>query len=172
VLGKTDRFGAGRTLLTQEPAGETLRIRCIVSPVDFSDPSREALRFAGRLAEQFNSTIHLVYVMESLRKLRHAHAVPTTIDTSQVREALKQKLAELANDQIAELVPVYHDVRTGKAVEEIMGLAVDAGADMIVIATHGRTGLKHVVLGSVAERIVREAPCPVLVVRQPQHRRT
>jgi nucleotide-binding universal stress UspA family protein len=166
VLGKTDRFGASRSLSGSECSGDALRVRCIVAPVDFSDPSREALSFAGRIAQQFGASVHLLYVIESLRKLRHAHALPGTFDTSTVREALKAKLAELANDQIEELVPVHHDVRTGKPVDEIMSLAADAAADLIVIATHGRTGLKHVVLGSVAERVVREAPCPVLVVRQ------
>lgn len=168
VLGKTDRFSA---LSSGETEADVLRICRVLVPVDFSDPSRAALRYAARLAARFKASVYLLYVAESLQKLRHAHAMTANVDTSRLHDALKEKLAEFAIDPVAELAPIHYEVRNGKPVEEILSSANDIGADLIVIATHGRTGFKHVMLGSVAERVVREAPCPVLVVRQEKWRR-
>jgi nucleotide-binding universal stress UspA family protein len=72
----------------------------------------------------------------------------------------------LAQDEVEELIPVQAEVRTGKPYNEIVLAAKKLGADLIVIATHGYSGLKRALLGSTAERVVRYAPCPVLVVRE------
>ncbi|HMJ66829.1 MAG TPA: universal stress protein, partial [Candidatus Binatia bacterium] len=72
----------------------------------------------------------------------------------------------LAHDEVEEQTPVQAEVRIGKPHHEIVSLAKVLGADLIVIATHGYSGLKHAVLGSTAERVVRHATCPVLVVRE------
>jgi glycine betaine transporter len=88
-------------------------------------------------------------------------------DQAIAKEA-KLKLQATAQQEIEELVPVYPEVRIGKAYNEIVAAAKVSCADLIVIATHGYTGLKHALLGSTAERVVRHAHCPVLVVREPK----
>jgi nucleotide-binding universal stress UspA family protein len=81
----------------------------------------------------------------------------------------KRRLLSLANEEIEELVPVKADVRSGKTSREIADYAREISADLIVIATHGRTGLDRMLLGSTTELLVRYAPCPVLVVREREH---
>jgi nucleotide-binding universal stress UspA family protein len=81
----------------------------------------------------------------------------------------EKRLETLVAEEIREKVPAETVVRTGSATSEIIDVASQLPADMIVISTHGYSGLKHVVLGSVAAHVVRHAPCPVLVVREKEH---
>lgn len=141
------------------------RVRRILVPVDFSPATNPALRYAARLAEVFGATVYPVYVIDSLSSLKAAQWVGERTDTEAAKLAMREKLAELANDQIEELVPVYPDVADGDPAEQIVAFAKRHAADLLIISTHGRTGLKHALIGSVAEEVVRRAPCPVLVVR-------
>lgn len=137
----------------------------LLVPSDFSDSSRRALRYAERLAEAFGATLRLAYVIESISRLRKS-VVSLPESTDDARAALRSKLASLANEELDELVPVQCDVLAGRPAREIVEAARSGSADIIVMSTHGRTGLKHVLLGSVAEEVVRQAGCPVLVVRE------
>ena len=83
-----------------------------------------------------------------------------------MRESADRELSKLVVDEVRGVVAADTLVRTGAPTEEIVNAAKKLPADIIVISTHGRGGLKHVLLGSVAERVVRHAPCPVLVVRE------
>ena len=87
----------------------------------------------------------------------------------EVREACAGRLAALARSEIGDQAPTATEVRFGQPVGEITEAALELEIDLIIIATHGRTGLKHMLLGSVAENVVRHAPCPVLVVREREH---
>jgi nucleotide-binding universal stress UspA family protein len=78
-------------------------------------------------------------------------------------------LTALAAREVAGAAPVEAQVRQGQPVQEIVRHAQEAGVDLIILSTHGRTGLRHVLMGSVAENVVRYAPCPVLVVREFEH---
>ena len=158
-----DETDSPSSVLDQESL--PLRIASILVPTDFSDESKNAVRYATRFAEQFGASIHLVYVIESMENARNTGLLSDQIDVAGATKVLQSKLAELANDEIEELVPVYPHVAVGRAFEEIVSLARTSSADLIIIATHGRTGMKHVLMGSVAERVVRHAACPVLVVR-------
>jgi nucleotide-binding universal stress UspA family protein len=140
---------------------DSLDLKRIVVPVDFSGPSLNALRYAARLAAQSGASIFPLYVAEHVIYLDK----PATFPRLNVLEEMKQKLADLVRYEIHELLPVFPQVLTGKPSEAICRAARDHAADLIVIGTHGRTGLQHVMLGSTAERVVRLAPCPVLVVR-------
>ena len=148
-----------------EPA-LTARLKTIVVPIDFSPPSKNALRYAVRLAEQFGSVLRLVHVVEPAPFLGDLSDVGLIRSDGEIARVAKVQLQALAQDEIEELVPVYPEVRIGKPYNEIVAAAKVSSADLIVIATHGYTGLKHVLLGSTAERVVRHAPCPVLVVRE------
>ena len=148
---------------------KSLRIARILVPTDFSDESKSAIRYATRLAEQFGASIHLAYVIDSLGDLKDGEVVPWNATTADAILVMQRKLAALANEEIEELVPVYPHVVAGRAYEEIVSLARAFFCDLIVISTHGRPGVSHALMGSVAERVVRHAHCPVLVVRTHEH---
>lgn len=142
------------------------QIRRILCPVDFSEPSEQALRYAIDLAQRFGASV----------KLLHVYQIPTYALPDGALLARPDFLAELTTElqkQMDALIRRYNDhgvslegeVREGIPFQEIDRVAEDEHADMIVMATHGRTGLKHVLLGSVAERVVRTAKVPVLTVR-------
>jgi nucleotide-binding universal stress UspA family protein len=147
-----------------------LSLKTIIVPVDFSQPSNNALRYAIRLAEQFGSILRLVHVVEPAPFLNDMSNVALIRSDAEIAKAAKVRLQALTQDEIEELIPVYAEVRIGKPYQEIIAAAKTTGADLIVIATHGYTGLKHAFLGSTAERVVRHAQCPVLVVREEKQR--
>ena len=148
-----------RSLTTPKP----ISLKRILVPIDFSSPSLEALRYAKRLAGQSGASIDLLFVAEHVIYMGDSVAFPNP----PMLEEMKGKLTGLARDEVDELVPIYPHVLTGKPFAEIVKLAHDRASDLIVIGTHGRTGLRHVLIGSTAEQVVRRAPCPVLVVRRP-----
>lgn len=142
----------------------SMQLRRILVPIDFSLTSRRALDFAVPLADQFKARITLLHVIEPVMYPQEIGPVAVS-EVHLVQGALKE-LTNLAR----ELVPAarLHRVltRTGLPYREIADAAKDLDIDLIVATTHGHTGLKRVLLGSTAERIVRHAPCPVLTVRQ------
>jgi nucleotide-binding universal stress UspA family protein len=142
------------------------QFRRLLVPVDFSEESKRALQYATRFAEQFGSVVDLIYVIESTGRLKGSQFIRPGLNVGAAATELRGKLAQLAREEVEELAPVFPHVESGKASEEIVGLARSRGADLIVISTHGRTGMKHVLLGNVAEAVLRTAPCPVLVVRK------
>jgi nucleotide-binding universal stress UspA family protein len=133
--------------------------------VDFSEPSRLALEEAVTLARGSGAELHLLHV--------HTAPSPSAVDllsagfeppeTDAVAEALLASWAELAARSLDR--PVRPSLELGSAPAQIAAYARRARIDLLVLATHGRTGLRRMVMGSVAERVVRLAPCPVLVVR-------
>jgi nucleotide-binding universal stress UspA family protein len=143
-----------------------LKIKNILVPVDFSDPSRKAVKYAIQFAQQFDAKLTLVHVVEPIG-MPDFDSFPLAADTGKIVRAVKARL-ELLCKQEALCPPMLQgvQVRQGKAFQEIVEVARTAGMDLIVIATHGYTGLQLVLLGSTTERVVRHAPCPVLVVRE------
>jgi nucleotide-binding universal stress UspA family protein len=133
------------------------RIQRLLVPTDFSVCSMRALRYAEELARRFGAEIVLVHVDESL---------VARSELAGLREAVAgEELERLVALLEKRGVPARAVVRSGGAAEEIAEEA--ESADLVVMGTHGRTGLAHVLMGSVAERVVRHARCPVLTVRQP-----
>jgi len=146
-------------------------LKRILVPVDFSPLSKKAVHYATRLARQFGGEIDLLYVVEP--EVPPAFdgfmiAPPTISNGSSARYA--SQLKALANSvRSAAIARVDSIVRCGLAAIEIVDAAKELDADLIVIATHGYTGWKHFAIGSTAERVVRAAPCPILVVREKEH---
>jgi nucleotide-binding universal stress UspA family protein len=147
-----------------------LQIRSILAPTDFSHHAAGALAYACGLAERLGAALHVIHVLPDV-------VVPVGPDPSLITAVPPEYYAETeAQSRLAlqsaidpawpRPASVVTDIRWGDAVDGIVGYAADRGIDLIVIATHGRTGLSHVLLGSVAERIIREAPCPVLTLRE------
>jgi nucleotide-binding universal stress UspA family protein len=147
------------------PLARSAAFKRILVPTDFSNPSVKALKYAVRFAEQSGATIHLLYVVEHPTFIYDIETFPLAISEAEQIARAKHKLLRLADAEIEELVPVKTDVRTGKPFRAIAELARKTNADLIIIATHGRTGLSRMLLGSTTELLVRHAPCPVLVVR-------
>jgi nucleotide-binding universal stress UspA family protein len=167
----TDSTGHRRaTAPVLELAPLRLHIRKILVPVDFSEPSQKALQYARSFAEQCGAEVTLLHVVEPVIYPAELGYVPIeTVETEKARiKAVRDQLQQLAG-QFGPAVKAQIKVRSGRGWSEIVEEAKSSPADLIVIATHGYTGLKHVLLGSTSERVVRHAPCPVLTVREREH---
>lgn len=147
-------------------------IRRILFPTDFSEPAKYAQGYATELARQFSADLHLLHVLPELTL-----PLPDSPDSWTTPDfALKSHL-DAARQQLAQGLPadllggerVIQIATVGIAVQEIVKYATDHEIDLIVVGTHGRTGLVHLLLGSVAEKVVRLAPCPVLTVHPKGH---
>ena len=146
-------------------------IKRILATTDFSDSSREAVEYALGLAERLGAEVELVHVFERpmyfevgvSHNLQLRHNVEQWI--RDLREEADKRLSATAEELQRRKPGVRAVLREGAPVEQIVKAAQEGQADLIVIGTHGRTGLPHVLLGSVAERVVRYAPCAVLTVR-------
>jgi len=146
----------------------TLTIKTILVPTDFSDNSESALDYAVALATQFKAALHLVHVCQIPSPATAAMdgmIVSLSEWESELRMAAEAAMAKL----VARIpgVPVSTEIAVGNPPAGIVTAAVERGVDLIVMGTHGRGPLMHFVMGNVAERVVRMAPCPVLTVRQP-----
>ena len=148
------------------PQGVTA-IKRILMPVDFSAPSKRALKYAEQFAKQLGAALTLVHVVEPFwypHDWEYLPAFEGNIGPVALEKEARARLTTLANE-VGSNAPVTPHVRSGTPWNEIVLAAKEYKADLIIIGTHGRTGLKHVVMGSTAERVVRHAHCPVLVVR-------
>ena len=149
-----------------------LPIRRILVPTDFGDCSTPAVRLAAELADKFGAEFILLHVVQDLALAMPDAVMPTPLpgpDLTQLSDAAKIGLTNLIErENLARLKPRV-EIRIGSPVSEIVAAAGDLKADLLCVGTHGRTGLAHLILGSQAERIIREAPCPVLTVKPPAH---
>jgi universal stress protein A len=143
---------------------ESLRFGRVLIPSDFSDPSRKALKYAARFVEQFGSRVTLIHVLEPVMSPDFTH-FPLALDEEKVMETAHQRLLHLGKTYINERFLDGAIVRSGNPFHEITETARELKFDLIIIATHGYTGLKRAMLGSTAERVVRYAQCAVMTVR-------
>jgi nucleotide-binding universal stress UspA family protein len=142
---------------------EWKRICCAI---DFSEMSRFAMEEAADLAGRSRARLTLLHVFEPPPPLPMDVLIPVarTGDTASVD--LERRMAAWRSEAAERNGgPVHSAVRIGNAAAEILRFAREEATDLVVLGTHGRTGFEHLVLGSVAERVVRQAPCPVLVIR-------
>ena len=143
-----------------------LQIRRIVCPIDFSETSDHALRYALELAERFDATLLVVHAYQlTTFGLVEAPILPAEEYVSRLRTDLMRALDDVARRYSGRRTTIDRTLVEGVPWAEIVRIAEEHHADMIVMGTHGRSGLRHVVLGSVAERVVRMAHCPVVTVR-------
>jgi universal stress protein A len=153
-----------------ELAPQILHPRKILVPIDFSATSKKAFQYALRFAEQFRCKIVLLHVVEPVEAIA---GTPLAVDIfAQPEEdttAAEAELASLAASSRSRRDSFMSAVRTGHAPNEITKAAKDLDVDLIVMATHGYTSWRHLCIGSTAERVVRTAPCPVLLVREKEH---
>ncbi len=145
-----------------------IEIQAILAPTDFSAHSEQAVRYACGLAARLGSDLHLLHILSEILPAGPDPILMPVMPPEYYQEnedRAKETLDRLLDPAWGSPRAVVPAVRWGSPVESIVAYALDHHVDLIVIATHGRTGLSHVLLGSVAERIVREAPCPVLTLR-------
>ena len=152
----------------RSPTSTAIQLKSILVPVDFSDPSNQAFRYAARFAQHFAArspfciscklpsplfprSLHTWIIWRRISRTRRGHCKPSPRSKTLQSSAIQTV------------------VRTGLAAHEIVEAARELDSDLIVIATHGYTGWKHLCIGSTTERVVRTAPCPVFVVREKQH---
>ena len=145
-----------------------LPIRRILCPTDFSEPSLAGVRTAAELAGEFGAEILLVHVVGPIPTAATAPG-PTRFDVPIYRRALEEQamksLEELRREEVPEGIKVKPFVTHGNPGRRIVKLAQQEEADMIVISGHGESGIQRLIFGSVAEKVVREACCPVLSIR-------
>jgi nucleotide-binding universal stress UspA family protein len=137
-----------------------MEIRHILTPTDFSAPATQAVTGAFELAQTFGAKLSLLHVIEV-----PAYAIEVALPLEALERDARRELARLLPEAEAAHVEVTRLVNMGVPSQNIVETAAAEQVDLIVMATHGRTGLSHLVLGSVAERVVRLAPCPVLTIR-------
>lgn len=143
-----------------------ITLKKILVPVDFSRHSENAVRYGAELAAKFHAELVLLHVVDNTPVMFSEGAVFTP---ESMKEVLDKANAELGGIEIPEGLNVTRVAREGHPFVEIVRFAKANGVDLIVVGTHGRTGLAHLLLGSVAENVVRKAPCPVLTVHHPEH---
>jgi universal stress protein A len=145
-----------------------MNVRRILFPTDFSELSKAAEKCACDLADQFGAELHVLHVLHDLFLI-----MPQTAAALLVPPKVLEDVLVSAEEEIQKIPPpewgfgknLVREVRVGSIYDTIVQYAKDNAIDLIVIGTHGRTGLSHALLGSVAERVVQHAPCSVLTVR-------
>lgn len=149
-----------------------IELKRILLPTDFSEYSKTAINYACAFADQFGAELHLLHVLQDLVALvpEPELAIPPPGDyLKELQESCERALDQLLDPAWEAEHKVVRATRQGPPFLEIVRYAKEEDIDLIVIGTHGRSGLAHVLLGSVAERVVRKAPCPVLTVRPSDH---
>lgn len=144
-------------------------VKKILVPIDFSDYSISALRYAVNFAEHFNAKIYLVYVVEPAVYPADFSMGQVSIPSMDVdlNARAEEELKKLAKAEFIDHVETEVFIKSGKPFVEIIETASEKDIDLIIIATHGHTGVEHLLFGSTAEKVVRKAPCPVLTIREP-----
>jgi nucleotide-binding universal stress UspA family protein len=145
-----------------------LPFKNILSPTDFSEPSYKAIKVANELALFFQAKLCVLHVV-SLTPLLTVDDMPTTVDVGKFQKQLEAAARKQLQDLVDQLIPKRPEgtalmITSGSYADEILRIAGDQKSDLIVIGTRGRTGISHLVLGSVAERVVQLATCPVLTI--------
>jgi nucleotide-binding universal stress UspA family protein len=144
----------------------------ILVPTDFSKYSQTALTYGVAFAQKFGARLYLLHVVQDLALFipdMITIAPPVVPSVSQLTAAVRGAFDRLVQDQHLEQLDLVREVREGAPFYEIIRFARETDIDLIIMGTHGHTGLAHVLLGSVTEKVVRQAPCPVLTVRHPEH---
>jgi len=141
-------------------------LRKILCPVDFSETSRHAFQYAVLLAQKCAAELTVLHVVEDVPLFTAYAGVPETAIRDEVEKSARKELAEL----VGSIDPGSGQIRTqlvrGTSYKAIVRYAEEHKADLIVMGTHGRSGLEYAFFGSVTERVMRRAPCPVLIARQ------
>ena len=147
-------------------------VKTILVPTDFSENSMLALQQAAQFATKFDAELVLLHVVETLvypAVTFGAGASSLPVLAEELHQNASTQMDRVLAEKVPEGIRARGLLREGPAAVEVCAVATEEKADLIVIATHGHTGIKHMLLGSTAEKVVRTAPCPVLTVRDPEN---
>jgi len=151
-----------------------ITIKRILYPTDFSDLASHAVGYTCSFAEAFNSEIHLLHVVDEAYQYWMAmgpNSLPVGPSPDDMLRSAQEQMSRWKTERFAAAKPsVKAAVVVGRPFYEIIAYAKRNAIDLIIMGTHGRGGLTHVLMGSVTEKVVRKSPCPVLTVRSPAHK--
>jgi len=147
-----------------------ITLKKILCPIDHSDCSKEALKYAVSFALRNEAELYLLHVIDIRTFDENLDSITKQIADESSINNLKKKLLECVPEEIRSDMKIEAIVVQGIPFVEIIRFAKKNEVDMLVLGTHGRTGLAHMMLGSVSEKVVRKAPCPVLTVRSPNQK--
>ena len=149
----------------------TVSLKKILVPQDFSEYSLHALKYAVTFAELFKSELIVLHIVEPIVYPADFSFGQVSIPAmeEEIRKHSEEQLTELVAREIPTGIKATPIIRIGKPFIEIVEVAKSENTDIIVISSHGRTGMDHVLFGSTADKVVRKAPCPVLTIRPHEH---
>ena len=147
-----------------------ISLKKILCPIDHSDCSKEALKYAVSFAMRDEAKLYLLHIIDIRSFNESLNAMPTHLPDNETLEQLRIKLLDCIPEEMRDDMDVEAIVIQGIPFVEIISTSREKEIDMIVMGSHGRTGISHMMLGSVSEKVVRKAPCPVLIVRQPDQK--
>ncbi len=144
-----------------------MRIKRILLPTDLSEASISAFKYAKSLAEKYGASIYVLHILENLPPVLAIHALDLTVDRVEknMEENARNQLEKIVKENLKTKAKVQVFIRKGLVDDEIVKFADEKKIDLIVMGTHGRTGIEYTLLGSIAEKVVRKAKCPVLTVK-------
>jgi universal stress protein A len=138
----------------------------ILCPIDFSEFTDQVLEYAVSITKKYDSELHLIHIIPNLNYFTPYESFFTPENLIVVEKNMEVEVNKDFDRVMKTIdIPVIKVIKTGAAFVEIVNYAKSESIDLIIIGTHGRTGLEHILIGSVAERVIRKAPCPVLTVR-------
>lgn len=148
-----------------------IALKHILVPTDFSETSGVAMNYARAFAEAFGATLHVLHVLEDplLYPARREYFTPVPHYREQMESDAQKRLKGLLSAEDSTEFNARFVTRWGSPFVEIVRYAKDERIDLIVMGTHGLSKIAQVLMGNVAEKVVRKAPCPVLTVRHPEH---
>lgn len=149
-----------------------ISMKRILFPTDFSEFSLHALKYAQSFAEAYKAQLHIIHVVDEASLYWMAmgpNSLPIGPCTEELLEVARKEMSEFVGQHLADAKDVQSEVVLGRPFSEIIRYARESNIELIVLCTHGRSGLQHALLGSVTEKVVRKSPCPVLTIRHPEH---
>lgn len=138
----------------------------ILYPIDFSEYTEEITSYAVSIAKKYDSELHLLHVIPNLNYFTPYESFLTPENLVAIEKNIEKEI-EKDFDKVAKKIdiPVRKIIKSGVTFVEIIDYIKEEGIDLVVMGTHGRSGIEHILIGSVAEKVVRKSPCPVLTIR-------
>ncbi len=147
-----------------------ISIKNILCPIDYSIFSERALTYAIEFAKKYQTKLYLIHVLDiRIYDINDPELYSVNIVEKETIDKLRERLLRCVNEETKGRISVEAIIVQGVPFSEIIKASKEYKIDLIVLGTHGRTGLSHAIMGSVAEKVVRKAPCPVLTIRHPEH---
>lgn len=147
-----------------------MKIKRILLPTDLSNSSLSAFKYAKSIAEKYGASIYVLHVLENIPPVLAIHTLDLTVERVEknMEENARRQLEKIVKENLKTKNKVQIFIRKGVVGDEIIKFADEKKIDLIVMGTHGRTGIEYTLLGSIAEKVVRKAKCPVLTVKPTQ----